>query len=245
MGFTKREFMIGSATGFFGAGVSRLQQQWASAAIRNQRYGVTSYAQSGEDLIVSFLFDYAAQIGKPTYIDVGAAHPARSNNTYLFYLRGAHGVLVEPNVDLIPVLTSVRPNDTVLNIGIGVTDEAEADYYVCTNSDLNTFSADEAAERDVVRVVKMPLVNINKVLAQNFDTAPDFFSIDVEGWDLQILQSLDFQKYRPKILCVETVVYGSTRVVAEIGEFMATQRYVARAQTLPNTIYVDENVLNF
>jgi FkbM family methyltransferase len=256
MKITKRDLLIGAGAAVCGAGAAvcasqlqkRLVPQSPPRPSDPQRppydYRVISYAQSGEDLIISFLLSYTLGIIRPTYIDVGAAHPTRINNTYLFYRRGARGVLVEPNVDLIPVLTSVRPEDKVLNIGIGVTDQAEADYYVCTVPDLNTFSKEEAAQREVLRVVKMPLVNINQVLAENFDNAPDLFSIDVEGWDLPILKSLDFGKYRPKIFCVETLVYGSTKIVTEIGDFMASQRYVPRAQTLPNTIYMDEDVLN-
>ena len=38
-------------------------------------------------------------------------------------------MLVEPNVALIPRLKEKRPDDIVLNVGIGLTDQAEADYF--------------------------------------------------------------------------------------------------------------------
>jgi len=34
----------------------------------------------------------------------------------------------------------------------------------------------------IVEVVKVPLVDINTVIRDNFDTYPDLLSIDIEGW---------------------------------------------------------------
>ena len=84
--------------------------------------------------------------------------------------------LVEPNPAYTELLKSVRKGDTVLNIGIGVTNETEADYYVFDkNSQLNTFSkerVDAYIEKYgpgiLKEVVKMPLVNINQVLEEHF-----------------------------------------------------------------------------
>ena len=112
-----------------------------------------------------------------------------TNNTYLFYRKGCRGVLVEPNPAFCRKLTSVRPGDTVLNIGIGIIDQSEADYYVISGhlgEWLNTFSKEEAervtsspgSTNRIEKVLKMPLVNINRVIGEHFQGAPDFVSID-------------------------------------------------------------------
>ena len=42
----------------------------------------------------------------------------------------------------------------------------------------------------------MPLVPINKVVEENFHRkAPDFISIDLEGLDVAIMKTLDFQGF--------------------------------------------------
>ena len=51
------------------------------------------------------------KIARPTYLDIGAADPTALSNTYLFYTRGCHGVLVEPNPARLGALRSVRPRD--------------------------------------------------------------------------------------------------------------------------------------
>lgn len=258
MRISKRDFLVGSVAAVSGMGAlgagrwawSRANPPPPPPPDDGKR---ASYSQSGEDLIVSFLFDHLLKLKTPTYIDIGAWDATLDNNTYLFYLRGARGVLVEPNPSLVEDLKRVRPGDTVLNAGIGAGPEGEADYYMMNSSGLNTFSKEQAehvektskGEHRVVRVIKMPLLNINKVIAQHFDgRTPDFISIDVEGLDLAILKSLDFARYRPRVFCVETLVTGTPKYVPEVGEFLAGHGYVVRGQTIPNTIFVEKSLLD-
>jgi len=212
--------------------------------------GVLSFAQSGEDLIAEFIFHYL-QISKITYMDVGAHDPVAINNTYFFYRRGFRGVLVEPNVEMCKKLRAVRPQDTTLEAGIGVTAAREADYYLMTESAWNTFSKEEAEHMTQVtgghikveRVIKMPLLGINDVMAKHFGGAPTFLSIDAEGLHLAILKTVDFKKFRPAVICVETLISGTKKYIPEIPAFMATQNYVVRGSTFVNTIFVDGGLI--
>lgn len=249
---TKRDFLIGVGAGLAAACADEATQRYwphkllgsKKQPVKPEEVGrVASYSQSGEDLVAAFMFDYILKLDKPTYMDIGACHPTIHNNTFVFYLRGARGVLVEPNPAMIPSLQGARPGDTVLNIGIGVTDQAAADFYLTESPETNTFCKEEAQKRQIVKVIKMPLVNINKVIAQQFGKAPDFISIDIEGLDLDILKTFDFTRYRPAMFCVETVLYGTTDLEKDTFAFMESKGYVARAQTLPNTLFVDQHIL--
>jgi FkbM family methyltransferase len=212
--------------------------------------GVLSFAQSGEDLIADFIF-YYLQIPKVTYMDVGAHDPVAMNNTYFFYRRGLRGVLVEPNVEMCKKLRAVRPQDTTLEAGIGVTAVREADYYLMTESAWNTFSKEEADHMTRVtggrikieRVIKMPLLEINDVMQKHFSGSPTFLSIDAEGLHLAILKTIDFKRFRPAVICVETLVAGTKRHIPEIPAFMETQKYVVRGSTFVNTLFVDGNLI--
>ncbi len=209
------------------------------------------YAQVAEDVLAQALF-HTLKIESPRYLDIGAFHPIYSNNTYLLYQRGCRGVLVEPNVDLIELLKKERPGDTVLNAGIGFTAATEADYYVMTLPQWNTFSKEEAErsvkesnnEVKIERVVKMPLLSINDVIAKHFDGKVNFISIDTEGLDLDILKSLDFTKYRPEVFCVETIVRNSKKTDPEIEAFMASKGYVPRGGSIVNTLFVEKTLLD-
>ncbi len=259
----RREFLLGAATGAIGGGVlgataeqlTRPNRQFADrgdhiehAPDPTSDFTHATYSQSGEDAIVAFIFSYLKHTQPITYLDVGAYLPISDSNTYRFYQQAGHGVLIEPNIKLVPTLRETRPKDTVLNVGIGVTDQQAADYYLMTAPALNTFDKAQAemVEREskgthrIVEVVKMPLVPINNVIVEHFKgVAPDFLSIDVEGMDLAILKTLDWEKYRPKVLCVETLITLKTHMDPATTNFLTTKGYVPRAMTLPNTIYVD------
>lgn len=247
----RRDFLTGALAGVTGSAAAAwfTPLEWKLKAMPEGTK--LSFSQAGEDTICFGLLKYLG-VDHPTYLDVGAFHPTIGSNTYLMYREGGRGVLVEPNVDLIPDLKSVRPKDTTLNIGIGMDDTQEADYYVMNYAQLNTFDGDEAKrqERDsngktqIKQIVKMPLVNINKVIAEHFKgLAPDFLSVDTEGLDFAILKTLDFKKYRPKIICAETMGDEGIRMKSPVMDLLTSNDYVARGMTLANTIFIEKKLL--
>ena len=193
-------------------------------------------------------------IREPTYMDIGAHHPVLNNNTFLFYERGMHGVLVEPNPALHDVLSAVRPRDKLLRAGIGPTKQAAADFYIIGGSpdgQLNTFSKDEATQLvtrsrghySIERVIRVPLLNINDVMKEEWNGAPNVLSVDTEGFDLPILRSLDFKRYRPDVIVAETQELGGRHLETDILQFMAQQGYDVRGGSFVNTIFVDRRHL--
>ena len=207
----------------------------------------SSFAQAGEDIIVNFLFTYLQQFKDIQYLDIGAWHPVTHNNTYFFYRKGFRGVLVEPNPEMCEALRAARPEDTTLEAGIGVTALREADYYMMNQSGWNTFSKDQADHQTKVtggqirveKVTKIPLLNINDVMAKQFGKAPAYVSIDAQGLHLAILKSIDYGRFRPLVICVDTLVTGTNASIPEIPAYMASQGYVDRGGSFVNTIFVD------
>jgi FkbM family methyltransferase len=213
-------------------------------------YALQSFAQAGEDLAVRFFCAHRG-ITSFTYLDVGANDPVRQNNTYFFYRERFRGVLVEPNPDYAESLRSVRPEDKTLVAGIGTSSAREAEFYVMNKPALSTFSRDQAERMiqslggkvRIHKVITVPLLDINDVMAENFKEAPTFLSIDTEGMDLAILKTVDFARFRPKIVCAETLEAGSSKTIAEIGRYMEGHGYEPRGGSLVNTIFVDSKIL--
>jgi hypothetical protein len=249
----RKEFLsalAGSAVGApLGAvGAMKLMEPEAAAP---PRHGRSSYAQAGEDMIAAYFF-WRFKIQDISYLDVGAWDPIEINNTYYFYQLGHRGVLVEPNVDLSEKLRAVRPRDTTLVAGIGFGKPSIADYYVMSNPSWSTFDKGEAEHQvkatggkiTIKEVRRMPLLDINDVMAEHFGgRAPTYVSIDAEGLHLAILKSIDFARFRPALICVETLVSGESRTIAEIPAFMQTKGYVDRGGSFVNTIFVDSKLL--
>ncbi|MGT2429919.1 FkbM family methyltransferase [Cupriavidus basilensis] len=176
--------------------------------------GRQAFSQSGEDMIADFVFG-AIQHGYPTYLDLGAHHPRRYSNTQFFYLKGCRGVNVEADPGLFESFLSERPLDINLNIGVGVGESGILPFYVMSTPTLNTFSREEAERcaamgtHRIERVIDVPLMGVNDIIEQHFyGMAPDFLSVDVEGLDLEIIKSIDLQRYRPIVICVETITFS-------------------------------------
>lgn len=209
-----------------------------------------SYSQQGEDLLLFGVFGHLG-LPLPTYLDIGAWDPVKSNNTYLFYRMGKRGVLVEPNPAFAKRLKLFRPHDTVINAGIGVSNQKSADYYIMRrgNGQLNTFSQSQVKllqQKDpkaLKRVIKMRLLNINDVIKKHFKSCPNLISLDVEGLDLAILKTLDFERCRPNVICVETLITGKKKSNTKLIKFLQSKGYKIRASTFVNSIFVDKKLL--
>jgi FkbM family methyltransferase len=244
--------VVGGAVGVFAGWQHGLPEPSPIPPAADDHWPFISYAQQGEDLILRNVFD-KLEIKRPTYIDIGAYHPFVHSNTYLFYRAGGHGVLVEPNPAFTDALRKGRPRDHVLPIGIGLTDDSSADYYVMWGpGEDNTFSKQQAEElvkqhgpQALMKVIKLPLRKLNRVLDDEFpQSAPDLFSIDIEGLDLEVLKSLDFARHRPKVICVETTPEGAAHAEDRITVLLSEHGYVKVGGNLVNSIFVDAKLLS-
>lgn len=223
--------------------------------IKNRYYGKSykkSYSQCGEDMIIDYVFNLLG-IKSPIYFDIGANTPKKLNNTFFFYEnRKGTGVLVEPNPSLSSELKKERPLDEHYNCGIGFNNVEEyADYYMMDWHEFNTFSKEIAYEtqenykgrNNIKEVVKLKLIGINQILEKHFSKGLDLLSIDVEGLDLQILKSMNFEKYIPKVICVETKV-GVHQNSSDIADYLVSKGYVLFSQTPINGIFVHKRYLD-
>jgi hypothetical protein len=92
------------------------------------------YGESGEDVLLNSFCHK-----KGFYIDIGAYHPARASNTYLFYKKGWRGINIDANPYSIKLFNKMRKRD--ININAGISDKNTVLNYFCfSKSDSsNTF----------------------------------------------------------------------------------------------------------
>lgn len=220
--------------------------------IRRKKYrGRISYSQQGEDVIVEQIMQILG-IKKVNYLDIGAHHSSYLSNTKYFYNKGGHGVLIEPDPVLFKEIESHRKKDICLNAAIGFNDEEFADFYLMEQSPANTLSKEEAEYlvknkiSKIKKIIKTPLLKVNSIIETYFPKGVDFMSLDVEGIDLDVLKSIDFNKYRPKVVCVETADLSPDNKELKkeypIIDFMKEQDYFIYADTSANTIFVDNKI---
>lgn len=200
-----------------------------------------SWSQEGEDMVLRRIFE-----GKTNgfYIDVGAHHPKRFSNTYLFYRKGWKGINIDAMPGSMKLFHEWRPRDMNLEMGVAQT-AGILDYYVFNETALNGFSERLSQERNqtsstyhvkqVIQVNVLPLRDIlNKYLG---DREIDFMSVDVEGFDLEVLKSNDWSRYRPKFVLAEILKSSLHNLSYDsIVLFMKEQGYDIYAKQV-NTVF--------
>lgn len=215
--------------------------------IRKQ-YQNFSFAQEGEDMILSRYFEGQ---NNGTFIDVGAHHPYRFSNTYLFYNMGWRGINIDPLPESKNLFDKYRPEDENLCIGISNTEQILT-YHMFNEPALNTFDEKEATEKDgagngrffITNKIPIQTKKLSTVLNEsnlNLDTI-EFLSIDVEGLDIEVLESNDWDKYRPKIILVEELKTDIQSIIKSsiVHKYMIEKNYKLLYRTV-NTSFYERN----
>lgn len=203
-------------------------------------YALKSYSQEGEDVILHRIFEN--QKGG-FYVDVGAHHPKRFSNTYFFYKRGWKGINIDPMPGSMKLFSKIRPRD--INLEGGISDsEGKLTYYIFDDIALNTFSRELADQyiqngRNLIRKVIIEVYPLSNILDHYLNDAIniDFMSIDVEGLELQVIKSNDWNKYRPTVILVESLDFDlSNPQNSRIYNFLSALDYKFFAKTI-NTLF--------
>ena len=214
------------------------------------RKGHRSYSQEGEDRVLSsllFKLHGGEHIKDGFYVDVGAHHPYRFSNTCLFYRQGWHGINIDAMPGSMSAFEKQRPRDINLESGVGRKAEI-LKFFVFNEPALNTFDEGLAKARcnDIWHIrstVDVPVSPLSEILEKHLPNGQriDFFSIDVEGFDLDVLQSNDWEKYRPLVVLVETFGLSFENLASDpVTEYLHTLGYVVYSKTVNTTFFVED-----
>lgn len=198
---------------------------------------VRSYSQEGEDAVLLGFYEGRKKY-KGFYVDVGAHHPYRFSNTMAFYKRGWKGINIEPNPEAMKWFRWFRTRDINLNVGVAENNGALT-YYRFNEPALNGFSKRISEERDnrtgysIVNTIDVPVRRLDAILDEHLkeNTKIDFFSIDAEGFDLAVLQSNNWDKYRPGYILVEDTFEIGIVPTTPIIDFLSQKGYRMVAKT--------------
>ena len=119
------------------------------------------------------------------------------------------------------------------------------EYHTFNDPALNTFDAVLAASRDDGRTYRIvgrstiPVERLDTLLDRHVPagTAIDLLTVDVEGLDLEVLESNDWKRFRPEYVMAEALGFELEQaVVAPLPAFMASVGYRLVAKTM-NTLF--------
>ena len=202
-----------------------------------------SFSQLGEDSIIWHLVREHRN-DRGIYVDVGAFDPTRYSNTLLLHKAGWRGVNIDPNPETIARFQAARPGDS--NVCAAVSNvERRVDYLVypgkATNRIVESMSSEAASVLGEIPLRRIPMTTrtLSAILSETVASGQkiDLLNIDCEGEDLNVLESLDWTRWSPRIVCVEA--HGAENR-QRVVQFMAVQNYVLVAQMLVTFIFQRE-----
>lgn len=217
------------------------EYNWVKQEILPDNTDVFS-AQEGEDaLLKRLLKKYYKTPG--FYVDVGAHHPTRFSNTYHYYLNGWRGINIDPIPGTKALFDQQRPGD--INLELGIANQTDTlTYSVFKEPAFNTFDPQSVAYAET-RTQKIAEQSIQvRPLASVLDvylpegTDITFFSIDVEGLELAVLESNNWDKYRPKFVIAEALTKSALNC---LSAYMDSVGYEKVASTKNSYFYCEKS----
>jgi len=208
-----------------------------------------SVAQQGEDLLIDRLLSRLLKINlneTHIYVDIGAFHAIDHSVTYLLYKRGWRGIAFDPSTDTKKSFKFWRPRDEFVCAAVGETDNTTVSFFVPKNvnnrSLSNTKYPSSLAE---FREVKVHQVNLNEELKRRNFNKIDVLNIDVEGAELEILRSFNFDYFKPKIIALE--IHGGDiqkNLETEEAKLILSKGYRCSACAVITYFFVREDAIN-
>ncbi|MFA6547137.1 MAG: FkbM family methyltransferase [Limisphaerales bacterium] len=200
------------------------------------------WSQYGEDIVL----DRVLNLGKPGfYVDVGCYHPVKNNNTFKLYRRGWRGINLDIDELKIAAFHMRRPRD--LSIACCVSDQP-GDIRVFTPGPWSLTQTADAATAEKMRARGVRLVERTvaaRPLTGILDGSEfrgrliDVLSIDVEGHELAVLRSLEFDRYQPRVVIIESHHRSLEELMcSEEFKFLVARGYTLFNWTGPSVLFL-------
>ncbi len=158
----------------------------------------------GEDLII---LDNIKNKNNGFYVDAGCYHPIHLNNTYLLHKKGWSGINIDLSEYTIDLFNYLRPGDLNMNNAVTNYDGNIKFYYQKKLSQLTSVKKHIAVKRmqGKIKEKEIKALKLDTILNNSKfkNKKIDFLNIDIEGGDFDALCSLNFNTYKPRLICIE------------------------------------------
>ena len=143
-----------------------------------------------------------------TFLEIGASDGIFLSDTYLLELHGWRGLCVEPNPEEYKRLAQLRrcatENVACANV------RGQLPFQIVSNRGWSglidyphEFNQPQIEKELVMKVIDVPVLPLQELLDKHGLNDLDYFSLDVEGAELSVLQSIDWERAKPHIITVE------------------------------------------
>ena len=190
------------------------------------KYRYKHYSQFAEDISIKM---HCPDINNGFFVDVGCYHPMKFNNTYALYKKGWSGINIDVDKIKIDTFNLARRRDE--NVLCAVSDKPGVLKWFSSGLYSLTSTLDESFAKSIggytEKEVKVDTLTSIIDKTRYIDREIDFLSIDAEGHDYNVLKSLDLERYKPKLIAVESHISDFTEIEkCKIYKFLTDKGFV-------------------
>ncbi|GAB3195613.1 FkbM family methyltransferase [Pontibacter aydingkolensis] len=206
-----------------------------------------SYSQLGEDIAIKHILFEFLNTNRGVYVDVGCNHPILYSNSFKFYLLNWRGITIDLNKKLVSLHKIERKDD--IQVVSAVSDvvrevavyEFESDLVNSIDEDFYNHNKEFFKTKNTSN--KVVTKTLTQILDETSVEKVDLLLIDVEGHDLNVLKSLDLDKYRPKLIVVEVHDFdlGSSSQHPLVN-YLTNKHYKMIGYLIANGYFIDERL---
>src|SRR5688572_3731151 len=168
----------------------------------------TYFSQHGEDFLMNKLFNEKTD---GYFVEVGCLDGIEFSNTYFFEKKGWKGACIEAHHDFIPDLKKNRPSASIVHCAVGESDKDEVTFYANKLGSLSTLDRGEEERWKTnykayfhgFEEQKIQMRTLTSIFDELKVSSIDFISLDIEGYEVQALEGLNFDKYKPRVFIIE------------------------------------------
>ena len=167
---------------------------------KNKHLNISYSGVAGQDLIINNFFKNK---NEGVYIDVGCYHPYKGNNTKKLYDKGWSGINIDLDFHTIDLFNFIRKRDENINIAISDYEGEKNLYFFHNRSAINSLSEIRKKEAKEIRKIQTKTLNYILENSKFKNEKINLLSIDVEGHEMEVLNSLNLKKYIPEMVVIE------------------------------------------
>jgi FkbM family methyltransferase len=192
-----------------------IEMSIAQSATYYETYGKVKFRGQYFQDVIAYLYLKEKKDG--FYIDIGANDGITGSNTYALEQMGWKGVCIEPQPDIFKKLKYFRKCDCY-NAALSSVSGENLEFLRVKNSNALSGFSEWITDENKKKIDESGVFERINITTKVFDDIMknypgiktiDFISLDVEGYELPILNSINFSKYSFQFITVEENGHGN------------------------------------
>ncbi|MDB5086988.1 MAG: FkbM family methyltransferase [Mucilaginibacter sp.] len=189
------------------------------------------YIQKREDIPCSLILENRENY-TGFYVDIGTHHPYPFSNTSHFHQKGWQKIIIELALSSSSLFSLLSEAGVNLNAGRDAPPDRPL-FSHFKNAKTNNSPAENLTRPcAIAKIINVREMSLATVLDNNLPAGQriDFLSLDVAGFNMNALKSLDWNKYGPLFIIVK-IAPGTKSGFAPVYSFLMQRNYEQVVQT--------------